>query len=127
MNELFNLYRAVLIAHIGTKTTYSQFHEKSEGWYELLFEVFHSIAEKRQDIEIDKPLDEEKVVQETYDNIEKAKKLVESMIKEKNSPGMDNLLRWLVDKLEWACGNARAFIEEEKDEYETKKVLPKSK
>lgn len=126
MNELFNLYRAVLIAHIGTKTTYSQFHEKSEGWYELLFEVFHSIAEKRQDIEIDKPLDEEKIVQETYDNIEKAKKLVESMIKEKNSPGMDNLLRWLVDKLEWACGDSRSFIEE-KDEYETKKVLPKSK
>lgn len=125
LSRLFDIYKLVLLAHIGTKTTFSQFHDKSESFYELLFEVFHTISEKRQDTWTDKPADEEKVTQEVYDAIEEAKSIIEWMIKESNSVGMDNLLRGLADKLEFACGDARAFIEE-KDEYEMKgKIMPK--
>lgn len=127
MNRLFELYKQVLLAHIQTKTTCPLFHEKSADFYELLFDVFHEISEKRQDNEVDAPGNEEALIQSTYDAIEEAKSIVEGMVKEKNSVGMDNLLRGLVDKLEFACGNARGFIEEEKEEVdydEIKKMLP---
>ncbi len=118
MEELFNLYKQVLLAHIQTKTTCPLFHEKSAAFYELLFEVFHTISEKRQDLGLDKAPDEYQLVKQTYDNIEKAKASLEAMVKEKNSVGMDNLLRGLVDKLESECGNAKALLAEEQEEVD---------
>ena len=41
--------------------------------------------------------------QKTYDAIEDTKEILEAMIDKKNSVGMDNLLRGLVDKLDSAC------------------------
>jgi len=125
MDRLFQLYKTVLLAHIRTKTTDQLFHQKSEWFYELLFEVFHTISEKNQDIGVDKAGDCDILAQQAYDAIEEAKTIVESMVKDKNSVWMDNLLRWLADKLEFACGDARAFIEEEKEDYsEIKDKLP---
>lgn len=120
MDRLFELYKRVLIAHILTKTNKPLFHEKSAEFYELLFEIFHSISEKRQDIMVDAPGECDVLVKETYDSLEEAKKIIEGMVGEKNSIGMDNLLRGLSDKLEFACGNARGFIEEENEEMEMK-------
>lgn len=110
------------MAHIQTKTTNSQFHEKSQEFYELLFDVFHNISEKRVDIELDTVPDDEESIKRAYDAIEEAKTIIESMVKDDNSVGMDNLLRGLADKLEFACGNARAFTEEGSEEIE----LPQS-
>lgn len=122
--KLFELYKKVLIAHIESKTTYSQFHEKTQEFYELLFECFHSISEKKQDLGLDKPTDDETLTKQVYDSLEEAKSYLETMIKWKNSVWMDNLLRGLCDKLENACWNAKAFIEEEQEEVkEPKKVL----
>lgn len=118
MNELFSLFQKVLLAHIGTKTVYSTFHSKSQGWYELLFDIFHEISEKRQDLKIDPCMDDDVVIQETFDNLTKTRDILEAMVKEKNSVGMDNLLRSLLDRLEFAIGDASAFIEEEADEEE---------
>lgn len=127
IERLFELYKQVLLAHIQTKTVEPLFHEKSEAFYELLFDVFHTISEKRQDNETDEPGDCDILIQETYDNIEEARKIVEEMVKENNSIGMDNLLRGLSDKLEFACGNARAFIEEEKEEEPKNESEPMDK
>lgn len=124
MDRLFQLYKTVLLAHIQTKTTESQFHEKSQEFYELLFEVFHLISEKRVDLELDEVKDCDILIQDTYNAIEEAKTIVYDMVKEDNSIGMDNLLRGLADKLEGACGNSRAFIKEEEEEYEPKEVKP---
>ena len=135
MEELFNLYKNVLLAHINTKTTEPFFHQKSEEMYDLMFKVFHLVSEKRQDNEIDSSGDCDEHIQTTYDSLNKAKDILEGMVKEKNSVGMDNLLRSLLDELETACGNARAFINEEKEEEgegetsslsadEIKKLLP---
>ena len=55
MDKLFDLFKRVLIAHIETKTTEPLFHEQSQDFYELLFDCFHLISEKRQDIEEDIP------------------------------------------------------------------------
>ena len=125
MDRLFQLYKIVLLAHIRSKTVDSVFHAKSEEFYELLFEVFHTISEKNQDMGVDPAGNEDLLIQQTYDAIEEAKTIVESMVKDKNSVGTDNLLRGFADKLEFACGNARAFIEDEKEDYsELKSMLP---
>lgn len=126
LDLIFEAYKQVLLAHIQTKTTESVFHKKSEEFYELLFDCFHLISEKRQDIELDEPWNES-LMKETYDNIELVKWIVEKLIWQKNSHWMDNLLRWLIDKLEGACWDARAFVEEEKEEIKEKYVLKPKK
>lgn len=118
MSEIFALYKLVLLNHIRTKTTCPLFHEKSEDFYNLLFDVFHEIMEKRQDLWLDETADENTAYKSTYEAIEKVKTSLESMVKESNSVGMDNLLRGLIDKLEFACGTARGFIKEEEEEKE---------
>lgn len=117
MERLFGIFEQLLLLHIGTKTNDPLFHEKSAAFYQIVFDIFHEVSEKNQDIWEDKPVDCEEARQETYDLLEEAKELLEEMIEEDNSYGKDNLLRWLVDKLEFQCWNAKGFIEEEeKDE-----------
>lgn len=108
-SRLFDLYKAVLLAHIATKGTDSVFHAKSAEFYSVLFEAFHAIKEKEQDTEDDAPMDREEAAKIAYDSLEEAKGIIENMIEEKNTPGMDNLLRGLYDKLESSCGDARCF------------------
>ena len=124
MDKLFNLYKQVLLAHIATKTTEPLFHEKSEEFYELLFKCFHSISEKRQDNGLDYTGKCSIHIKNTYEALESAKEEIEKMISEENSTGMDNLLRWLADELESACGSARGFLEEEEEEPEEPEEAP---
>lgn len=100
MNRLFELYKIVLLAHIQSKTVHSQFHEKSEGFYEVLFDVFHLLSEKRQDTGQDAPGKEDDLIDKAYSAIEEAKAILEAMAKEKNTVGTDNLIRTLLDRLE---------------------------
>ena len=118
MDQLFTLYKRLLLNHIKTKTICPLFHSKSEEFYSLWFDVFHELSEKRQDLWLDSTADEESVYQDTYDIMMQIKTMLEGMVKEKNSVGMDNLLRGLIDKVEFSCGNAKAFVKGEEDEYE---------
>jgi len=77
---LFQLYKQVLLAHIETKTTEPLFHEKSEEFYNLLFEAFHTISEKRQDLQLDTPQDCETNIQNTYNALEEAKGILTDMV-----------------------------------------------
>lgn len=122
MDKLLKLlltHNDLLKLHIRTKTVCSQFHEKSAAWYEFAFDAFHKLAEKRQDLGIDAPADEDSSYQSYYDYLLILKSVLNDMVKEKNSTGLDNLLRGLIDELEWHIGDAKAFLNEEKDEYET--------
>jgi hypothetical protein len=83
----------MILLHIGTKTNDIVFHQTSESFYNLLFDVFHTISEKRQDTQEDKPVDCEKAGKEAYDILEKAKSIIEDMIEESQTYGMDDLLR----------------------------------
>ena len=116
LNQIFALYKRVLLAHIATKGTDSQFHEKSAEFYEAIFEVFHAVSEKRQDIGIDPPMDCEEAAKQAHDSLTETLSILERLIKQNNSVGMDNLLRGLADKLEGHVGDAKAFLEEEKEE-----------
>lgn len=118
MEQIFEIYKQILSAHIKTKTVCPLFHEKSADFYELLFDIFHEISEKRQDIEVDMPWDEKALIQQTYDNLEETKSIIEEMINSNKNIGMDNLLRGIMDKLDFACWNARWFIQEEEEENE---------
>lgn len=127
MEKLFDLFKIALTAHINTKTTDPLFHEKSQAFYELLFDCFHQIAEKEQDVG-ENATDSTKPIEEIYSALEKAKEIIEEMLNHEPTIGMDNLLRGLYDKLEFACGNARGFLkeeDEEKTEYKKPKESPK--
>lgn len=119
MEKLFNLYKKMLEIHIGTKTTDKVFHEATADFYSSLFDLFHLISEKRQDIELDKPVHLEESRNEAYDLLEKAKIELEELINEDNTFGMDNLLRDLYDKLETQCWTARWFLPKLEDEEDT--------
>lgn len=128
MKDLFSAFKNLLDIHIAVKTSYPLLHEHTEKAYELAFDCFHQISEKRQDLQLDKSMDDEEAVQNAYKDMEELKKVLYDMVKEKNSVGMDNLLRGLADKAESICGDLRWFVEQEKDEYEPKKtVLPMKK
>jgi len=124
MDKLFEAFKKVLEIHIKTKTYDSQFHEKTKEFYELLFDVFHQISEKEVDISEKSDVSDE-VYNEVYDLIEDVKNMIEDKVAEKNSIWMDNLLRWFVDKLEFACWDARAFVREEMEEEELENKLEK--
>lgn len=128
MKDLFSAFKNLLDIHIAVKTSYPLLHEHTEKAYELAFDCFHQISEKRQDLQLDKSMDDEEVVKQAYKDMEDLKQALYDMVKEKNSVGMDNLLRGLADRAESICGDLRGFVEQEKDEYEPKKtVLPMKK
>lgn len=116
VNRLFEIYKSILIAHIETKTLDRVFHQATEWFYELLFDAFHQISEKRQDIFLDDWGDMKKLPDEIYDLLTEAQEIINQMIKNNNHKWMDNLLRWLTDKLDWAIWDSLALIKEEEDE-----------
>lgn len=120
---ILKLYVESLKIHIGTKTKDKVFHEFTQEVYESLFEVFHTLAEKLEDIEkweytID---DCDTSKKRIYDIIEEIKKEVDEN-KGKYTTWFDNLARWLVDKLETLCGSVRSFIENEDKEDEVQTI-----
>lgn len=111
MDQIFKLFKVILDAHIKTKTVNSQFHEKSQEFYEVAFNIYHELFEKMMDTEaIEPPSDPAKTMNDAYFALESIKEILNTMVKKKNTVGMDNLLRGLIDKVEFNCGNARAFL-----------------
>ena len=106
----------MLDLHIGTKAVDVVFHKESEAFYDMLFDIFHQVSEKNQDLEIDEPTDCESAKLEAYSLLEEAKSELEGMIKSNKDMGMDNLLRDLLDKLQFQIGTARGFYNHVKEE-----------
>lgn len=129
MEKLFNLYKKMLLLHIGTKTNDLVFHQASENFYNTLFDVFHQISEKKQDIEEDEFIDCEEARAGAYLLLKEAKSIAETLIKSKTTVWIDNLLRGFVDKLEFDIGTARGltmqYSEEEKEDTKETKIEEK--
>lgn len=92
-SKIFPIFESLLVNHIATKTSYPLLHQYTKGAYELAFECFHQIGERMQDNELKDAIDDEEAVQQAYKDMEDLKKALYDLIKEKNSVGMDNLLR----------------------------------
>jgi hypothetical protein len=82
MDNLFELYKRMLKIHIATKTTDKVFHEATADFYSTLFDAFHQISEKNQDLEIDESECKCDVAEEAYDILEEAMATLEDMIEE---------------------------------------------
>lgn len=113
MDQLLQNYLKVLKLHFGTKTTDLFLHQYLETVYTKFFEVLHTISEKRQDLSIDPSIDCDKASLSVCTLLESEMEILESMVNEKNTKGMDNLLRSLLDDLEFLYGNAQGFKKEE--------------
>jgi hypothetical protein len=94
LKKVFEIYKRLLSIHILTKTTDENgFHKDTEDAYEKSFDIFHSISELRQDLEMDTPEEVESVAQEAYDLVEELKGLLEKEVKSNKDIAMDELLR----------------------------------
>lgn len=120
LENLLQAYITVLKIHIGTKTKDKVFHEFSADVYDWLFDVFHRISEKLEDIErweyTENDLQNAK--QRLYNTIETIKMDIEST-KDLYSTWYNNLVCELTDNLESLCGTARWFIVEPISDSET--------
>ena len=55
------------------------------------------------DLNLKDPIDDDEAVDQAYKDMEDLKQALYDLIKEKNSVGMDNLLRGLADRAEDIC------------------------
>lgn len=118
MDKLSELYDEMLNLHIGTKTNDTVFHAASAAFYETLFDALHDSKEAMQDSKQAKPVDAKMARKRAYEILEEAKLIVEGMVNSNKDMAADNVLRGLVDKLWFSCGNARALCPCNKDATE---------
>lgn len=109
MDKLSELYDEMLNLHIGTKTNDTVFHAASAAFYETLFDALHDSKEAMQDSKQAKPVDAKMARKRAYEILEEAKWILEGMVNSNKDMAADNVLRGLVDKLGFSCGNARAL------------------
>lgn len=127
LEKLLKFYIEILKIHIWTKTQDKVFHEFSWEVYKKLFDVFHLISEKFEDIdkwEYYCSLQTSK--NRLYDVVEEVKELIDTE-KDKHSTWMDDLIRWLVSDLEWLCWTARWFTEEMEDDIDEEEKIDNMK
>lgn len=118
MKELFAkallAYVEMLEIHLDCKTTDKNLHERTNDFYDLLFDIAHSVWERfidnwgwlRSDHN-DCSMQSEASLQLLVNLKSEIEKSIESKWL---SVWEDNLLRWFVDKLEFSIGNARALV-----------------
>ncbi len=75
-----------------------------------MFQIVHEISEKRQDLDLTNPIPLESAIKKADESFADAFAVLDELLEEKNSPGMDNTIRNLYDKLEFEYGNLKAFI-----------------
>lgn len=105
-------YLEMLEIHIDTKTTDIVFHEKTQDFYEKLFDVAHSIWERFVDLDgnlrDDSLEDKKKRANEIISNLQKE---IESYHKNNEMTlWTEDLLGWLADELEDIKGTSKSFL-----------------
>lgn len=114
-DKILDLAIDIFRIHMRTKTLCPLFHEKSVPAYEFGISAWHKLSEKLEDLD-KKTYENDDLFDmkaQAYEDVEEIKRELEAKLKEKNTPGMDNLLRSLLDEVEGICGNLRGFITED--------------
>lgn len=116
MKELYkkalNAYLEMLEIHIDTKTKDVTFHEKTDLFYDKLFEVAHKVGERYVDLWWDLRTDS------LSDKKKRANKIISDLRMELEKYEKDNkislwtqdLIGWLADDLEDIEWTSRAFL-----------------
>ena len=102
--------------HIDTKTVSTNVHSKTEEFYELLFDISHTIWERYVDLwnnlrddHWDCPVQTEKIVWILTWLRDRLSSVLPELSKDPSMIWLDNLLRWHIDKLEFNIWNAKAL------------------
>ena len=111
-NRLLQIYVRLLIIHIQSFTTGTQFHKDTEKAYDLLFDTFHTIQEMLQATGQTPTTNCDNDGKEAYDLIEEAKEIVIGLVEDNEDIGYDNLLRGKVEDLNLLCGTFKQYTEE---------------
>lgn len=111
MNRIFAIYKRLLEIHILTKTTdQNGFHSDTATAYEKAFDVFHTVSELKQDLEIDAPELVKDVADEALTLMEELKGLTSDMVNKNKDIAMDELLRGLTLSIAGICGDLRKHL-----------------
>ena len=121
-NRLLQIYIRLLIIHIQSFTTWTQFHKDTERAYEELFDIFHPIQEMLQAMGQEPTTDWCEDWQEAYDLIEEAKTIVEWLVKWNKDIWYDNLLRTKLENLNLLCGTFKQYTKEMEEEEEQEDI-----
>ena len=121
-NRLIQIYTRLLVIHIQSLTTGTQFHKDTERAYEELFDTAHPILEMQQALGQEPTTCAEETGQEAYDLIEEAKAIVEWLVKEDKDNGYDNLLRTKLESLTMLCWTFQQYTKEQDEEEEQEEV-----
>lgn len=130
MKELFWIallaYIEMLELHLDCKTTDKNLHERTQDFYELLFEISHSVWERFVDLDGELRDDHSNCESQKQDALRilvQFKESLDTLIKSNSlSIWADNLLRWFSDKLDFQIGNAKALTNKVTMKMETKET-----
>ena len=118
-NRLLKIYIRMLVIHIQSLCTWTQYHKDTERAYETLFDTAHPILEMLQALWQEPTTDCEDSWQEAYDLIEEAKGIVEELVRWNKDLGYDNLLRGKLEDLNMLCGTFQQYTFKQEDEEQT--------
>lgn len=127
MDRKLQIFIELLIIHIKTKTTDTQFHKDLEKAYELAFDSFHFVSEMMQDLWLEDSTTREENWLKSYTLIEELKTLINNEIHTNSEIGFDNRLRTLSERLVDMCGTFKQYKTETEENNEEEIETPKQK
>lgn len=129
-----NLYQQAQTLYINTLKTHIRLlsldfiaHSATEGFYEELFNDFHTIWEQMEAIgQKTLPTDDlNKLIWDLYKSYEEYKVNLAEAVKTEKDEWMKNLLLWLLEKAQIRCAKMKGLYTEEVEEDEREEANDK--
>jgi len=126
LKQLQSAYLLSLQTHITLLTKCYTRHKGTEETYEGLFNIFHTLSEKNEQI-IPSKGDANGLVVKLYSEVEKSKEALKSAIKAEKDEWVKNQLVQSYDDIQLLCAKLKSLIDEDEgyEEKEEPKVLTK--
>jgi len=108
--RMWELFKEMLDLHINTKTTDTVFHKESLSFYENLFNSYHDTLEAMTDSWQMEWIDWAWARKRAYEILTEAKSIMEEMVWWNKDMAVDNVLRWLIEKIWFQCWTSKGLL-----------------